>query len=69
MEGPPAEEPSFYAVLNVAPEASDDEIRRAYRQLATTYHPDKHTDPQMQQEASRMFTLVQEAYEVGGGGG
>ena len=66
MGEPSGEEKSFYAVLNVPPDASDDLIRRAYRQLATTYHPDKHADPEMQQEAARMFTLVQEAYEVGG---
>jgi len=62
MEG---QEQSYYAVLNVPPDATEDHIRRAYRQLATTYHPDKHTDPHLQQEASRMFTAVQEAYEVG----
>jgi hypothetical protein len=61
---PDSEEPSYYAILNVPPDASDDLIRRAYRQLATTYHPDKHQDPQLQQEAAGMFTLVQEAYEV-----
>lgn len=62
---PPAPEPqSYYAILNVPSDASEDIIRRAYRQLAATYHPDKHGDPALQQEASRMFHLVQEAYEV-----
>lgn len=32
---------SYYALLGVAPTASDEEIRRAFRQLATTLHPDK----------------------------
>lgn len=39
-----AEQPddrSYYALLGVAPTASDEEIRRAFRQLATTLHPDK----------------------------
>lgn len=32
---------SYYALLGVAPTASDEEVRRAFRQLATTLHPDK----------------------------
>lgn len=31
----------LYALLNVSPEASDEEIRKAYRQFAQVYHPDK----------------------------
>ena len=32
---------SAYAVLGVSPDATDDEVRRAYRRLALKYHPDK----------------------------
>jgi hypothetical protein len=60
----PIEGASLYAVLGVSPDASDEQIRRAYRQLATVYHPDKTRDPSMREEASRMFTQIQEAYEV-----
>lgn len=42
-EGPPNRE--LYALLNLSPEASDEEIRRAYRQWAQTYHPDKYQAP------------------------
>ena len=34
----------LYDVLNVAPTASEDEIKKAYRQLAKEYHPDKNKD-------------------------
>lgn len=55
---------ALYAVLNVRPDATDEEIRRSYRQLATTYHPDKAQDPALHSEAARAFTRIQEAYEI-----
>lgn len=58
---------SFYAVLNVARDASEEDIKRAFRQLAQAYHPDKHTDASLQADASANFTRLQEAYEVGPG--
>ena len=30
-----------YKVLGVSPDASDDEVKRAYRKMALQYHPDK----------------------------
>lgn len=38
----------LYALLNISPEASDEEIRKAYRQWAQVYHPDKYQAPQVQ---------------------
>ncbi|EIE26180.1 DnaJ-domain-containing protein, partial [Coccomyxa subellipsoidea C-169] len=58
------DETSYYAVLNVARDASEEEIKRAFRQLAQAYHPDKHTDASLQAHASANFTRLQEAYEV-----
>jgi DnaJ family protein C protein 11 len=38
----------LYALLHLSPDASDEEIRRAYRQYAQIYHPDKYQDPQVE---------------------
>jgi hypothetical protein len=37
----------LYALLHLSPEASDDDVKRAYRQWAQVYHPDKHQTPQV----------------------
>lgn len=48
MKGEDLETPhrELYALLHISPEASDEEIRRAYRQWAQIYHPDKYQSPQ-----------------------
>ena len=50
----------YYAVLGVDRDASEDEIKRAYRKLARQYHPDVSTEP----DAEARFKEVGEAYEV-----
>lgn len=48
-----------YATLGVAPAASDQEIRKAYRRLVQRHHPDHNAgDP----DAARRFEEIQEAY-------
>ena len=37
----------LYALLHISPKASNDDIKRAYRQWAHVYHPDKHQNPQV----------------------
>ena len=37
----------LYALLDVSPEATDEEIRKAYRQWAQIYHPDKYQAAQV----------------------
>lgn len=55
----------WYAVLGVTSQATDDEIKKAYRKLILQYHPDKVTtdDPAKKEEATKRFREVQEAYE------
>ena len=53
-------------MLGVAPDSSEEEVKRAFRQLATMLHPDKVQDPQQHEEAIRLFHDVQEAYEASG---
>jgi curved DNA-binding protein len=50
----------FYQILGVSRDASQDEIQRAYRKLARTYHPDINRDP----GAEDRFKEVSEAYDV-----
>lgn len=50
----------YYKVMGVARDASQDEIKRAYRRLARKYHPDVSKEP----DAEQHFKEVGEAYEV-----
>ena len=49
-----------YAQLGVAPDATADGIKAAYRRLAARYHPDRNPDPL----AAQHFRAAQEAYDV-----
>lgn len=55
----------YYQILGVTREASDQEIKRAYRKLAKKYHPD--TNPG-NKEAEKKFQEVNEAYGILGDG-
>ncbi len=52
-----------YEVLGVSPNATDDEIKKAYRELSRKYHPDSYVDNPLASLAEEKFKQVQEAYE------
>lgn len=51
----------YYEVLGVSEDASQDEIKKAYRKKAMKFHPDRNSDDP---EAERKFKEASEAYEV-----
>ena len=62
LEENATEDLSYYEILGVDRNASDAQLKKAYRKLAVRWHPDKNLDSR--EEAERMFKLVAEAYEV-----
>ena len=53
-----------YSVLGVSPSASDDEIKKAYRDLARKYHPDNYQDNPLADLAQEKMKAINEAYDV-----
>ena len=52
-----------YKVLGVSPNATDDEIKQAYRKLAKQYHPDKYVNNPLSDLASEKMKEINEAYD------
>jgi DnaJ like chaperone protein len=57
---------SAYAVLGISPNATDDEVKTAYRRMAMKNHPDKVASlgPEVQKAAEEKFRQIQDAYET-----
>lgn len=49
----------YYAILELSPDATVDEVKRSYRRLARKYHPDVNPSP----DAQERFIAITEAYE------
>lgn len=52
---------TYYDILNVKNDASDDEIKKSFRKLAMQYHPDKNQNNKLAEEK---FKKINEAYAV-----
>lgn len=52
-----------YNVLGLNPNATDEEIKQAYRELAKKYHPDNYQDSPLGEYASRKMAEINEAYD------
>ena len=57
----PVEFRDYYATLGIARDASEDQIKKAFRQMARKYHPDVASD---KKAAEEKFKEINEAYEV-----
>jgi hypothetical protein len=52
----------YYAILELNNQATDDDIKKAYKRLAIKYHPDKN--PENKAESEETFKKVAQAYEI-----
>ncbi len=53
-----------YSVLGVPPSATDDEIKKAYRELARKYHPDNYAGNELADLAAEKMKEINEAYDT-----
>ena len=53
-----------YSVLGVSPSATDEEIKKAYRDLARKYHPDNYHDNPLAELAQEKMKEINEAYDT-----
>lgn len=58
--------PAAYRVLEIGEDATNEEVKKAYRKMAVKYHPDKlqHLGEDVRKAAQEKFIKVQEAYDL-----
>ena len=54
----------LYATLGVEPTCTDDDIKRAYRRLSRTYHPDRRLDIDEKRAAAPHWLRISAAYDI-----
>jgi len=53
-----------YRILDLTPEATQDEVKRSYRELVKVWHPDRFAnDPNLQKKAQEKLKRINVAYE------
>ena len=52
-----------YQTLGVAPDASEEDVKKAYRTLSRKYHPDANINNPLKDEAEAKFKEIQQAYQ------
>lgn len=53
-----------YQILGISPDATDEEVKKAYRTLSKKYHPDANINNEHQAEYTEKFKQVQNAYKT-----
>jgi DnaJ-class molecular chaperone len=59
-----ADPKGYYKILGLTPNASIDDVKRAYRKLAITVHPDKIDNIHGKEKAKEIFVKISEAYQT-----
>ena len=56
---------AIYKILEVSKDASNDDVKKAYRKMASKFHPDKvhHLGDEFQKMAEEKFKSVNDAYQ------
>ena len=57
-----------YSILGISRDASDEEVKKAYRKMSRKYHPDANIDNPNKEQAEEKFKQVQHAYRIRAGG-
>ncbi len=53
-----------YEVLGISPQASDEQVKAAYREMARKYHPDNYSDNPLSELAQEKMQEINEAYDT-----